>query len=101
MAVPFELILFITGLGMIFVGFAMQKLRIFKTMGSILLIVLTVVILGNGIAGVDNLTTVMIGSICFAIGMISLITDNFSKEKQKENFDWNEEEDDGRFHDND
>jgi len=95
-AVPFELVLLGFGFILVLIGSVVNKLNIFKTMGAILLIVLTVVILSNGISEIDNLSTMAIASVAFAIGFISLITDNFEKE-EKEN-DIVEEVDDGRFH---
>ncbi len=97
MAVPFELIIFGMGILMIIVGHITKKLNIFKLMGSILLIVLSVVILSNGVQGIDNLSTLAIASVCFAIGFVSLITDNFSEEKEKKEEEVEDFEDDGRF----
>ena len=84
MAMPIELIVLALGFIIIILGETINGLRIFKNLGAILLLVLSVVILSNGISGLDDLLTLAIGSICFGIGAIVLITDNFSEGEQEE-----------------
>ena len=87
---------------MILAGSVFKPIRMFKLMGSFLLIVLSVVILTDGISTVKNLTTEVLASVAFGIGMISLITDAFTgKEHMREEEETEDFEDleDGRFHD--
>ena len=84
MAIPIELLVITFAIIIIIIGEVITKLKILKNLGAILLIVLSVVILSNGIEDIDNLLTLAIGSICFGIGMIVLITDNFSEGEQEE-----------------
>ena len=44
-----------------------------------------------GSNSLDNLTTLAIGSICFGVGTITLITDNFSKWQQEEYYSQEDE----------
>ena len=84
MGIPDELLVLTLGVIIVIVGDVIPRLNILKNLGSILLIILSVVILSNGIEGVDNLLTLTIGSVSFGIGTILLITDNFSEGEQEE-----------------
>jgi len=84
MPIPIEILVLTLGLVMIIVGDVIRRLKILKNLGAILLIVLSVIILSNGIEGVDELLTVAIGSISFGVGIIVFITDNFSEGEQEE-----------------
>lgn len=84
MAIPVELLVLTLGVIIVLLGDIVPNLRILKNLGAILLIVLSVVILSNGIEGVDNLLTVTLASVSFGIGTIVFITDNFSEGEQEE-----------------
>lgn len=102
MAIPIELVIMGAAFLLIIVGAVVDKLRIFKSLGGILLIIISVVILASPISNLDNLLNLALGSVCFGIGFVVWLTDSFSQGKQKERFDINEgQEEDGRFHDND
>lgn len=92
MAVPLEFIIIFFGILGIMIGIIIPKFNFLKNLSSILFIVLSVVIFSDGITGLNNLTTEVIASVLFGIGIISLITDNFSEGEQDEYFSQDERE---------
>jgi len=92
MPVPLELLILFFGIIGIIVGETLSKLNFFKNLSAILLIVLSVVMFSNGITGLNNLTTEVIASVSFAIGVIVLVTNNFSEGEQEEYYSQDEKE---------
>ena len=97
---PHQFSIIIMGFLMIGAGFAKENLRIFKTMGAMVIILMGVLTLYPGYSFI-NWTTLMgkgMGFTFLGLGFYFLIEDGFSREKQVETYQQN---DDGRFHNED
>ena len=96
MAVPNELIVLGAGYVLLFVGISIDKLRLVKYMGAILLMTMGVYTLFPGYAGINHegLVGLSLGTISIALGFFYLLEDSFSFDKQVETFD---QHDDGRL----
>jgi len=99
---PTEFIFLI--LGFLFIGFGIvsERCRIFKHLGSILIMIIGVITLYPGYSFI-NWTTLLgkgVGFLCIGIGFYFLIEDSFSRDEQQERYESEPKEflDDGRFH---
>lgn len=105
---PLEFSILIAGLVLIVVGTTQEKLRLFKHLGAILVMVMGVVTLYPGYANINysTLQGLALGSGSIGLGFYFLIEDSFSRDEQQEGFAQpnqkeNKDLEDGRFHDND
>lgn len=92
---------FVIILGFIFIvlGFAKERLRLFKSLGAVIFMIMGVITLWPGYSFI-NWTTLMglsLGSILIGLGFYFLIEDSFARGKQDERFT-QEGEDDERFY---
>ena len=97
---PTQIIIIFFGFALIGVGFISERLRMFKHLGSILIIIMGVLTLYPGYSFI-NWTTLMgkgFGFTLCGIGFYFLIEGAFSREKQVETY---QQDDDGRFHEDD
>ncbi len=88
-AFPNQFFIIIIGLMMVGAGFVMDRLRMFKHMGSILLIIMGVVTLypGYNFINYSTLLGKALGIILIGLGFYFWIEDSFSRDKQEEGFD--------------
>ncbi len=105
---PLEFSILIAGLVLIVVGTTQEKLRFFKHMGGILVMIMGVVTLYPGYANLNysTLQGLALGSGSIGLGFYFLIEDSFSRDVQEQSYgqpnqEQNQEFDDGRFHGND
>lgn len=115
---PIELSITVISLIMILSGSFNDRLSLIKTSGSILLMVMGIITIYPGYSFINysTLPGLGIGTISIGIGFYFLISDSFSRNKQKGRYnrypdgleindetnyrEIEEEEDDGRYHDN-
>lgn len=101
---PYQFIILIGGILLIISGKWKEELRLFKHLGSIIVLIIGVVTLypGYGFLNYSNLIGQVVGFSAIGFGFYFLVEDSFSRKKQAEwvQQDW-EEVDDGRFHSND
>lgn len=97
---PIEFSIFILGIVLVFVGKFKEDLSLFTTFGGIILMVMGVVTLYPGYSGLNysTLQGQLIGVGGIGVGFFFMIERFFSRDKQVEYFD---QDDDGRFHGND
>lgn len=95
---PIELSLIILGFVLIFVGKTKDDLRILQHVGGMMVMVFGVITLFPGFSGLNytNLQGQALGFSTIGLGFYFLIENFFSRDKQVESFD---QEDDGRLHD--
>lgn len=99
---PTELSVLILGFILIFVGVIKDRLRLFKHIGSLIVMVMGVATLFPGWANFNysNIQGLALGSASIGLGFYFLISDSFSRDDQEETYQSkNREVDDGRFHD--
>lgn len=98
---PTQFVIIIFAFCFVVIGLFAEKLRIFKTLGSILVMVLGVLTLYPGYSFI-NYSTLLgqgLGFVLVGLGFYFLAIDgNFSRERQVDGF---KQDDDGRFHGND
>jgi len=87
--IPIQLLIVAFGFILIGTGFVTERLRMFKHMGSILLMVMGVITLFPGYSFINHTTLVglALGSIFIGIGGYFLIEGSFSRTRQDERFD--------------
>lgn len=95
---PTELTLLIIGFALIATGIINEKLKFFKTMGAMFVMVMGVWTLYPGYANFnyDTLPGMALGIISIGTGFWFMIQDALSYEEQAPRYD---QEDDGRYHD--
>ncbi len=88
-AFPNEFVVIIFAVLMIGVGTVMDRLRMFKHLGSLLLMVMGILTLfpGYNFINYSNLTGLSLGSIFIGLGFYFLIEDSFSRDTQEGGFD--------------
>lgn len=99
---PFQFVIIIFSGLLVGLGFASERVRMLKHLGSIMFLVMGVLTLYPGYAFI-NWTTLpgkIMGFVMIGGGFFFLIEDSFSRGKQTEYYS-QEPEDDGRFHGND
>ncbi len=90
----FSIILF--SLILVIVGLIQERLRMFKHLGSILMMIMGVLTIYPGYSFI-NYTTLLgkgLGFILVGLGFYFLIEDSFSRAKQQDGYDQNQESDD-------
>ncbi len=97
---PIQLSFLIIGYMLVAVSMASDKLKLFRFLGAILIMIMGVVTIFPGYAGVNytTLTGMAVGGISIALGFYFLIQDALSFDNQTKQF---EQVEDGRFHEND
>lgn len=95
--IPLQLIILVGGFGIIILGKQLENLKLFKYIGSMLVMVMGILTLYPGYQGIDhtNLLGMAIGFSSIGLGFYFLIEDSFSYDRQVETF---QSLDDGRFH---
>ena len=88
-AFPNEFFIIIFGFLMIATGMTLDRLRMFKHLGSLLIMVMGVITLfpGYNFINYSNLIGQSLGSVLIGIGFFFLIEDSFSRDTQEEGFD--------------
>lgn len=86
---PIQIVLIIIGLIMICVGITLDRLRLFKHLGSMFIMVMGVVTLYPGYSFINYSTLIgkVLGFTLVGIGFYFLIEDSFSRDKQEETYD--------------
>lgn len=98
---PIQLSIFALSFILIFFGSMKDRFKMFKSLGSLLAMVMGIITLYPGYGGINfsTLTGLALGSIGIGGGFYFLIEDSFSREIQQQNYEQEPEfEDDGRFH---
>ena len=87
-AFPNQFFILILGLVMVGVGFVTERLRMFKHLGSILLIIVGIITLypGYNFINYSTLLGKALGIILIGLGFYFWIEDSFSRDKQEEGF---------------
>ncbi len=86
---PQQFFIIILSFAMIVIGLAQEKLRMFKHMGAILMMIMGVITIYPGYSFI-NYTTLLgkgLGFILVGLGFYFLIEDSFSRNKQGDGFD--------------
>lgn len=86
---PQQFFIIILSLAFIIVGLAQEKLRMFKHLGAVLMMIMGVITLYPGYSFI-NYSTLLgkgIGFILIGLGFYFLIEDSFSRNKQEDGFD--------------
>lgn len=88
-AFPNQFFIIILGLLMVGTGITMNRLRLFKHLGAILLIISGIITLypGYNFINYSTLLGKSFGAILIGLGFYFWIEDSFSREKQEEGFD--------------
>lgn len=86
---PIEFVVIIIGLVMVGVGLIVDRLRLFKHLGSIIVMIMGVVTLYPGYSFINysTLTGKVIGFVFIGLGFYFMIEDSFSRDKQEETYD--------------
>ena len=86
---PQQFVIIIFSLAMVCVGMVNDRLRMFKHLGSILMMIMGVVTLYPGYAFINHSTLMglAIGSILIGLGFYFLIEDSFSRDEQEDHYD--------------
>ena len=86
---PTQIVIIIIGLIMICVGIILDRLRLFKHLGSMLILIMGVITLYPGYSFINysTLTGKVLGFILVGLGFYFLIEDSFSRDKQEETYD--------------
>lgn len=95
---PITLVFLFIGFGILGIGLINEKLRLFKTLGSFVIMAMGVLTLWPGYS-IINYTTLAgkaVGFTAIGLGTYFVIEDVFSRDKQVEGYNQN---DDGRYHD--
>ncbi len=93
---PQQFFIIIMAFALVVTGLVQEKLRMFKHMGAILMMIMGVITLYPGYSFI-NYTTLLgqaVGFILIGLGFYFLIEDSFSRNKQEDNFDSQPEDDD-------
>lgn len=86
---PQQFFIIILALALVVIGLAQEKLRMFKHMGAILMMIMGVITIYPGYSFI-NYTTLLgkgLGFILVGLGFYFLIEDSFSRNKQGDGFD--------------
>ena len=88
-AFPNQFVIIIFAVFMIGVGTVMDRLRLFKHLGSLLLMIMGILTLFPGYNFINHstLTGLALGSVLIGLGFYFLIEDSFSRDSQEEGFD--------------
>ncbi len=92
---PTQFIMIILGFALVGVGFIKERLRLFKSVGAIILLIMGVITLYPGFSFI-NWSTLMgkvLGFSCIALGFYFMVESSFSRRKQGDSYDQEEEED--------
>lgn len=98
---PTQFVIIIFAFAFVSLGLFSERLRIFKTLGSILVVVMGVITIYPGYSFINysNLLGKSLGFVIVGLGFYFLAIDgNFSRERQVDTY---QQDDDGRFHGND
>lgn len=93
---PQQFFIIILALTLVVIGLTQEKLRMFKHMGGILMMIMGVITIYPGYSFI-NYTTLLgkgLGFILVGLGFYFLIEDSFSRNKQEDSFDSQPKDDD-------